>query len=165
MVSGTHVNAILTNGVTDNWDNTVTVGNPISLAASQSIGLDTGSSIIIKRICVTVLNLASGGRATYSSGLLAVGDLSELAIDFNVTTITGGILPTVQFKVSRQGADGILYPIFSSTLLTVGGLVTVTLGALSGAGQAFGDNVQVDMVLGGTSPPTSVTFSASIKGK
>lgn len=118
----------------------------------------------------TVLNLPSAARATYSSGPLAVGDLLELMLDFNVTTITGGTTPTVQFQLSVIGGDGVLYPIatFPTTAIPAGGgqaneVQGVGSSSYVKAGQTFGNTIQIDMVV--TGAPTSVTFSGSIIGK
>jgi hypothetical protein len=111
-----------------------------------------------------VLNLPSAARATYSSGLLNVDSYNMLAIDFSITAITGGLVPTVSFRISRQGVDGVLYPIFTTTAVSVIGLIPpISFGPGSSNAQMFGDQVQVDMITTGS--PTSVTFSASIKGK
>lgn len=111
-----------------------------------------------------VLSLSSAARSTYSSGLLSVDSYDMLAVDISVTAITGGVLPTVAFRLSRLGADGILYPIFTTTAISVAGILPpISLGPGSTNSNMFGDNIQLDMIT--TGGPTSVTFSASIKGK
>jgi hypothetical protein len=111
-----------------------------------------------------ILSLASSARATYSSGLLSTDLYDMISLDISVTAITGGLLPTVAFRLSRQGADGVLYPIFTTAAISVAGIIPpISIGPSSGVSQMFGDQIQLDMLLTGS--PTSVTFSASIKGK
>lgn len=121
-----------------------------------------GTYAEIVRTSRTVLTLASAARATYTSGPLSVDDLSELAIDFNVTALTGGTTPTVTFKISRVGADGVLYQLEQATALSVAGVISYNVGA-GLDNKSFGTQVQVDMVV--TGAPTSITFSGSMIGK
>jgi hypothetical protein len=111
------------------------------------------------RVISTITSLA---RATFTSGQLAVGDLTELTIDFNVTVLTGGAAPTVTFQVSRVGADGILYALPAPAAISAAGQIIQSFGA-GASSPIFGSLVQVDMVV--TGAPTSITFSGSIKGK
>lgn len=116
----------------------------------------------MKSLTRDVLTLASGSRSSYSSGLLFVGDLVELAIDFQVTSVTSTLL----FTVSREGTDSVLYQVGQtdeassprSLNLNIGAGLTVNPNV--GTNQsAFGDYIQIDLEYG------SGTFSASIKGK
>jgi hypothetical protein len=124
----------------------------------------TGGTAITKRAATTVLNLASSPRASYSSGALAVGAYTDLALDINVTLITGGTAPTVTFKLTRIGADGVLYQLY---LPSAQSATPVSFSTSIGAGllvnSSFGSQVQLDMIV--TGAPTSVTFSASLIGK
>lgn len=126
-----------------------------------------------KSLTRDVLSLTSASRSSYSSGSLDVGDLVELAIDFNVTAVSG--TGDYLFQISRIGTDGILYPIvnlpYPQGSFTSANKVSGSLGAgLATDGSnsngnypaAFGDSIQVDLVLQGL---TSITFSGSIKGK
>ena len=116
---------------------------------------------------VTVLNLPSSARASYTSGQLSTstpyGQVQILNIDINVTALTGGTSPTVTFKVSRVGADGILYQAWQPTALSAAGVLSTTIGAGCATNQDLGDLYQIDMVTTGS--PTSITFSASVKAK
>jgi len=109
-----------------------------------------------------ILNLSSAARATYSQQFTGLGGYTELACDFNVTALTGGTAPTVTFKVSRIGADGVLYQLESATALSAAGVISYNIGA-GLDNKSFGDGIQVDMVV--TGAPTNITFSASIKAK
>lgn len=114
-----------------------------------------------KSLTRDVLNIPSAARSSYSSGQLNVGDLVELAIDFNVTAVTSPIT----FIISRVGTDGILYEV-TQTLQALGPrTLSVDVGAgltanasLGTDQKAFGDLIQVDLQGNGT-------FSGSIKGK
>jgi len=116
---------------------------------------------------VTVLNLPSLARASYSSGQLPVatqfGILSIIDLDINVTAITGGSSPTVTFKVSRVGADGNLYQLFQFTPLSGAGTFSQSIGNGAQTNEDLGELFQIDMVV--TGAPTSVTFSLSVTGR
>jgi hypothetical protein len=116
---------------------------------------------------VTILALASAARATYTSGQLLTttqnGQIEVLAADINVTALTGGASPTVTFKLSRVGADTVLYQVWQPTALSAAGVFSTTIGPGCVVNADLGDLFQVDMIT--TGAPTSVTFSASIKAK
>ena len=116
---------------------------------------------------VTVLSLPSSARATYTSGQLptttANGQIQVLAVDINVTALTGGVSPTVTFKLSRVGADGVLYQVWLPTALSAPGVLSTTIGPGCVVNADLGDLFQLDMVV--TGAPTSITFSASLKAK
>lgn len=116
---------------------------------------------------VTVLSLASAARAAYSSGQLSTqtpnGQIQILNVDINVTALTGGTSPTVTFKVSRVGADGVLYQVWQPTAISAAGTFSTTIGANCATNSDLGDLFQIDMVV--TGAPTSITFSASLKAK
>jgi len=116
---------------------------------------------------VTVLNLPSLARASYSSGQLPVatqfGILSLIDIDINVTAITGGASPTVTFKFSRVGADGILYQLWQPTPLSAPGTFSQSIGNGAQTNEDLGELFQIDMITTGN--PTSVTFSLSLTGR
>ena len=116
---------------------------------------------------VTVLSLPSVARATYSSGqvptITASGQVQLLGVDINVTALTGGTSPTVTFKLSRVGADGVLYQVWQPTAISAAGVFSTTIGPGCVINADLGDLFQLDMVV--TGAPTSVTFSASLKAK
>jgi hypothetical protein len=109
---------------------------------------------------LSLATIPSSARATFSQQY-NVGYVENLAIDFNVTALTGGAAPTVTFKISRLGLDGILYQLEQATALSAAGTISYNIGSGFDA-KGFGNTIQVDMVL--TGAPTSVTFSGSIQG-
>jgi hypothetical protein len=109
----------------------------------------------------TLATISSAARATFSQQY-TVSVVTELAIDFNVTALTGGASPTVTFKISRVGADGILYQLEQAAALSAAGVISYNIGA-GADNKPFGVTIQVDMVV--TGAPTSITFSGSIIGK
>ena len=113
----------------------------------------------------TVLNLASAALATYSSGQLRLPYYSDMVldVDFNVTALTGGTSPTVTFKVSRVGADGVLYQLYQPTALSAAGSFSQSIGVGAQTNADPGDAIQIDMVV--TGAPTSITFSGSVKAR
>lgn len=110
-----------------------------------------------------VINLPSAARASYTSGPITVGDLTELTLDVNVSALTGGTAPTVAFNVSRVEPDTNLYAIYNPAAISAAGTFNTSIGSGLATNAGFGDNIQVDMVT--TGAPTSITFSLSLKGK
>lgn len=96
------------------------------------------------------------------SGDLTVSSYVELAIDANITAVSGSS-PTLQFFLDRKGSDGIYYPIWNSSSITATGQVSASVGAGLATAQSFNATVKLRWVIGGSSP--SFTFSASIIGK
>lgn len=116
---------------------------------------------------VTSLVLASAARATYTSGPQSTttqnGQIQVLAIDINVTALTGGAAPTVTFKLSRVGADGVLYLVWSPAAISAAGVFSTTIGPGCATNVDLGSAYQLDMIV--TGAPTSITFSASLQAK
>ncbi len=113
----------------------------------------------------TMVSLPSAARASYSSGPLSTGGAASavLNLDVSVTALTGGTSPNVKFTVSRIESDGVLYPIYNPTPITGPGTFSQSIGTFYQTPADLGDNYQIDMVGGGTVPPTSVTFSLTAK--
>jgi hypothetical protein len=115
----------------------------------------------------TVLSLPSAARATYSSGQLSTQQggfqIQSINVDINVTALTGGTTPTVTFKVSRVGADGVLYQVWQPTALSAAGVLSQSIGPGEQSNEDLGALFQIDMVV--TGAPTSITFSMSVEGK
>jgi hypothetical protein len=113
----------------------------------------------------TLLNLPSAARASYTSGPIILPNYNNLVLDcdFNVTAFTGGTAPTVTFKVSRVGADGILYQVWQPTAISAAGPLSQSIGPGYQTAVDLGDTFQIDMVV--TGAPTSITFSGSVKAK
>lgn len=116
---------------------------------------------------VVVLTLPSAARATYTSGPIPTQQggfiLQAINLDVSVTALTGGVSPTVTFKVSRVEPDGVLYSVYSPAAISAAGTFSQSIGPGEQTNVDLGDQFQLDMVL--TGGPTSITFSATIKGK
>lgn len=113
----------------------------------------------------TVLNLPSAARATYTSGPLALPNYNNMVLDFdfNVTALTGGVSPTVTFKISRVGVDSVLYSVYSPAAISAAGVFSQSIGPGYQTAVDLGAQFQIDMVL--TGGPTSITFSASVQAR
>lgn len=121
------------------------------------------------------INLAPGGGVTGSFSALGTqtsadivgGTLTELAVDINVTTLTG-TAPTLQLTINRKGSDGTYYQIWQGASIAATGKQSVSVGSgFSGANTApvsFGNLFQVVLVAGGTAV-TSIVYTLSIVGK
>lgn len=109
-------------------------------------------------------SFASAGSQTSSD--MVGGSLTELAIDINVSTLTG-TSPTLQLTVNRKGADGQYYQIWQGASIAATGKQSVSIGAgFSGSNTApvsFGNLFQIVLVAGGT--VTSIVYTISIIGK
>lgn len=140
------------------------------LAGTQSIGtvtLGTGTNIIgavnAQASGITVFNLASLAQtANGNSGDLSVSTLREIAVDVNISAVSG-TAPTLNLYIDRKGADGIYYPIYASAQITAVGVVSTSLGIGASTPQSLGSTIRLRWVIGGTAP--SFIFSASIIGK
>lgn len=93
----------------------------------------------------------------YGAGI-DVGPYDELALDFTVTSVTGG---NIIFWFDRQGADGLWYPIANSQTFTAAGTFSTTLAGQNSASQSFGLVGRVRWTMTGT----VAVVSASIVGK
>ena len=116
---------------------------------------------------VIVLSLPSLARATYTSGQIPTQQggfvLTSINLDISVTALTGGVSPTVTFKVSRVGADGVLYSVYNPAAISAAGNFSQSIGPGEQTNADLGALFQIDMVL--TGAPTSITFSGSVEGK
>lgn len=102
--------------------------------------------------------------ASGNSGPLTVGYLSELALDINITS-NQGTAPTIQFFIDRLGADGVYYPIWDSTSISVAPTTKcVSTGAGLGSASSFAGTIQVRWAIGGSSSPGWI-YSLSLVGK
>ena len=97
-----------------------------------------------------------------STADLPVGSYSELAVDINLTALSGSS-PTLQIFIERKGADDTYYPIWQSVTLSTTTMISTTIGAGMAIAQGFGTTIRLRWAPGGTSP--SATFSGSIIGK
>lgn len=98
--------------------------------------------------------------ASGSSGPLAVGVLTQLAVDVDVTALSG-TSPTLTIFVERQGADGNWYPIYSPSAINATGLTSTSIGPGLTTPALVTSTVRFRWVIGGSATPT-VTFSVSV---
>ena len=133
--------------------------NPIELQADVNGNLKT----VVSALPGTVLNTPSAAITASATSLnLSVGAFRELAVDVNISAITG-TTPTYQLLIDRLGADGIWYNIYTGASITAVGVISLNLGANLSTNVSFGNTIRIREVVGGTTP--SVTRSVSILGK
>lgn len=119
---------------------------PVTFPRTTSVILNDSRSLV-----------STGG----ASADLAVGASRELAVDVNLTQI-GGTGPTITFKLSRKGADGIYYAVWTSAAMSAVGVASTSVGMGATTPASFGDIVQWSWTIAGVSPTAS--WTASIKG-
>jgi hypothetical protein len=126
-----------------------------------------------------LLTLVSAARDTgVDDGIVFdTSDTTYAAWDMTVTAITGGAsTPSITFFLDRQGADGVWYQIATTSAITSPGTVSIDIspalnGSVSGPltstvqHNVFTRKGRLRWTFGGGTPPTSVTFSASIIGR
>lgn len=129
-----------------------------------------GADVLFKR-------LLSAATASGSSGPFDTTWIDAMAVDINITAITGGVTPSITFTLERLGADGIWYTPVSTGAITVTGKVSIDVASMLGiaivaapltsAAQhlVLGQTTRLSWTFGGGTPPDSVTFSASIIGR
>lgn len=124
----------------------------------------SGQMVNVSRSAATVLNQTLTAQTVSGSSLdLPVGSYAELALDCNITAVSGNN-PTLQFFLDRKGADGVYYPIWQSVTLSSTSQTSTSIGAGMSIAQGFGSMVRLRWVIGG-SGGESWTFSSSIIGK
>lgn len=112
----------------------------------------------------TLLLLASAARTTSgTSPGFDTSRKSRVALDVSVTAISGTLSPALRVFVDRQGADGLWYPIYTSSSITTASTVSTSIGQGMTVGQSLGAMCRFRWEITGASP--SVTFSASAVGK
>ena len=115
-----------------------------------------------------VLPIHSGAAAeTNASGSIAIDtrNATALGVDINVTAITGGASPTITFILERIDGYGTPFAIWSPAAINATGKTTANIGPYNptAAQNAVLSNAcQLRWVFGGATPPTSVTFSATV---
>lgn len=127
---------------------------------------------------LTLIALASAARDTSSSPVTcSTAGITYGALDITVTSINGGAsTPSITFFLERQGADGVWYQLFTTGAVT--GALTISVdispdlnavySAPPGSAQQhalFGASARLRWTFGGGTPPTNVTFSASLIGR
>lgn len=111
------------------------------------------------RLAQTVYSVANDAlTANGTSGALAVGAFTELALDIDVTVVSG-TSPTLQFTLNRIGPNGNAFPLWTSAQLTAAGSVSASIGAGLTTNVSFGAAVELGWTVGGTSPSFTVTVS------
>ena len=112
---------------------------------------------------------ASGAEtATGQSAAFDTTHITSAALDVNLTALTGGTAPTLTFSLQRLGADGVWYTAWTqAAAMSATGPASFELGPSSPAAQLVIFTTQARLVwtFGGTAPPTSVAFSASLIGR
>ncbi|HVA05514.1 MAG TPA: hypothetical protein VNG12_02115 [Acidimicrobiales bacterium] len=103
---------------------------------------------------VSAVHTASG-----STGPLEVGPLTTLAVDVNVSAVSG-TTPSMSLVVERQGSDGNWYSIWAPSAVTVAGVVSTSIGPGCATAAVVTSVVRLRWSITGTTP--SFTFSASV---
>jgi len=140
---------------------------PIALRGTTSTITDgnsnTSAGVAVGWFGANVYARASAAATTNgNSGDLPVDSFSELALDINISAVSG-TTPTIQFFVDRKGNDGIYYVIYTGSSINSTQSITTSFGAGMTQSVSFGTTVRLRWTIGGTTP--SFTFSASIIGK
>ncbi len=100
--------------------------------------------------------------ASGTSGPIAVGPLTTLAVDVTVSAASG-TSPTLALYLDRQAADGNWYVLWTGTKLTAAGVASASVGPGCSTAAVVTSYVRLRWVIGGTTP--SFTFGASIFGR
>lgn len=123
-------------------------------------------SLVQPAVTPSATTVATGASAAYTatgnSGDLSVSSLTRLAVDFNVSAVSGTV-PSCTFSVERKGSDGIYYPVFTSSAVTAAGVVSASIGSGLTTAAAFGSTIRLKWAITGTAP--SFSFSYSVVGK
>ena len=141
--------------------------DPTNPANQQKVNADGSTNVdIVGRSAVVLYALSSTvtSGSTQNSGDFTTGPYTEISIDIT-TTAQAGTSPTIQYFYERKGADGVYYPLWNSSVLT---LAVNTLSTSIGAGMAYSQSLGITgrlrWVVGGSSTPT-FTHSINIDGK
>lgn len=107
-----------------------------------------------------LLNQASAAQtASGTSGPILVGFMPTIAVDVNVSTVSGST-PSMTLYLERLGADGVWYEAWSSSAITAAGQTSTSIGPGCATAQVLTGSIRLRWAITGTSP--SFTFSASI---
>lgn len=139
--------------------------NPVMTLVDQN-GLPTQSA------ATTLLVVPSAAYTSANTGTaFSTSNITYLAVDMNVTALTGGTSPAVNFFLQRLGADGVWYLVSSLPAISTVSTVTFDVGpgfASTGLPNGTQHAVFTTQARFGwtfTGAPTSVTFSASVVGR
>ena len=111
----------------------------------------------------TVILNTSGNQSGLAGSDLYVDTYSVLAVDLNLTSLTGGTSPTVNVVTKRKGADGIYYTIDTPTALTAAGAISRSIGVGAAQNVWPGEVIQVSVVV--TGAPTGAAWTLSVQGR
>lgn len=165
------------------------LGNPVPVALTETgLGLAKESSLqtirdtlyrrtdplppgnnLVGRFLVelqarTLLLMASAVRTTGgTSAPFETDEITRIAVDVNVTAVSGTLSPSLRVFIDRQGADGLWYPIWSPEAITTVTTLSATIGQGMTIGQSLAALCRFRWEITGTSP--SFTLSASVIGK
>ena len=98
------------------------------------------------------------GVATFETNAI-----TTLAVDVNVTSISGTLTPTLDLFVERQGADGVWYAAWASSGITTDGQTSTSIGPGCTTVAVLTAVARFRWSMTGTAP--SFTFSVSIEGR
>lgn len=100
--------------------------------------------------------------ASGNSGDFQVDNFDQLAIDVNVSAISG-TTPTVTLSYQRKGSDGIYYTIWTGTAISTVSTQSTSIGIGGPTNHSVGYIGRISWTVAGTTP--SVTFTVSVYGK
>ena len=104
----------------------------------------------------TLWSQQNAATTTGNSGDLAASACCELAVDLNVSAVSG----SVQFVLERKGVDGVYYPVWTSASVTSPGIASTTVGSGLETAKSFGHTIRLRWTVSG-----SASFSGGIYGK
>lgn len=112
---------------------------------------------------ITIYSTTQAAQSAGSnSGSLDVQSVNALAIDVNISAISGaGATLTVIYE--RLGADGNWYPQYTSAGLTATGNTSANVGLGATTNAVLTNTGRLRWTIAGTTP--SVTFTASVVGR
>lgn len=105
-----------------------------------------------------------------NSGELPTDRCKAAALDVNVSALTGGTAPTIQFFVDRLANDGIWYEAASTAAISAVGNVSLDIAesVADSTGiqhMVFTNRCRVRWVFAGTVVADSIAFSGSLYGR
>lgn len=136
---------------------------PVTIAGSLPIGANDIGKVHVQAWADTLMIITTSALTATNTGVNLDGwRYRELAIDINISAVSG-TTPTYQLMVERLGGDGIWYNIYTGTIITAIGVISLNLGIGAPINVSFGNVMRIREVIGGTSP--SFTRSASMIAK
>lgn len=112
----------------------------------------------------TLLNQASAAQTTGGvSAPLITEAFTSIAVDVNVSAVSGSGSPTLDLFVERLGADENWYAVWSPSGVTGIGVSSTSIGPGCTIGAVLTGTLRFRWAITGSTP--SFTFSASIVGR